>query len=78
MIVVVLLATPVVAHADAFGFKVAKGFEKCMQLDHLVESVKTDKGLEHRVRTPDEISATAARISTRSASAAARLSDGMY
>jgi hypothetical protein len=55
MIAVVLLATPVVAHADAFGFKDAKGFEKCMQLDHLVESVKTDKGFEHRALTPDEI-----------------------
>jgi hypothetical protein len=55
MIAVVLLATPAAAYADAFGFKDAKGFETCMRLDHLVESVRTGKGFEHRVLAPDEI-----------------------
>jgi hypothetical protein len=55
MLTVVLLATPAVAYADAFGFKDAKGFEQCMQLDHLVESVRTDGGYEHRVLSPEEI-----------------------
>ena len=55
LIALALLAIPAVARADAFAFKDADGFEKCMQLDHLVESVKTDKGYEHRFLTQAEI-----------------------
>lgn len=54
---VVALASLVAAsaHADAFVFKDAAGFEKCMQLDHLIEHVKTADGGQTRVLGPDEI-----------------------
>jgi len=54
---VVLLASLVTAnaYADAFAFKDAAGFEKCMQLDHLIEHVKTADGGQARVLGPDEI-----------------------
>ena len=54
-VIVVLLLAARVAHGDAFGFKDADGFEKCMRLDHVIESVKTDKGYETRVLTQEEI-----------------------
>jgi len=40
----VLLGTSGVARADVFAFKDLDGFERCMQLDHLVEKVNTDNG----------------------------------
>src|SRR5262245_21903960 len=43
------------AHADVFGVKDLDGFEKCMQLDHLIETVKTDSGAQHRILGPEEI-----------------------
>jgi hypothetical protein len=54
---VVALASLVAAdaYADAFAFKDAAGFEKCMQLDHLIEHVKTADGAQTRVLGPDEI-----------------------
>jgi len=54
---VVVLASLVAgdAYADAFAFKDAAGFEKCMQLDHLIEQVRTADGGQTRVLGPDEI-----------------------
>jgi hypothetical protein len=54
---VIILASLVAAnaHADAFAFKDAAGFEKCMQLDHLIEHIKTADGGQARVLGPDEI-----------------------
>ncbi len=43
------------ARADAFGFKNHDGFEKCMQLDHLIETEHTTTGSETRVLAPEEI-----------------------
>jgi hypothetical protein len=43
------------AQADVFEFKDHDGFEKCMQLDHLVEKVKTAKGSQSRMLEPVEI-----------------------
>lgn len=43
------------AHADVFAFKDLEGFEKCMSLDHLVESTRTDGGEQHRWLEPGEI-----------------------
>jgi hypothetical protein len=43
------------ARADVFAFKDLEGFEKCMQLDHLVESTKTADGEQHRMLDPEEI-----------------------
>jgi len=43
------------ARADVFGFKDAAGFEKCMQLDHLVEQVRTGDGAQTRILGPKEI-----------------------
>ncbi|NVB84618.1 MAG: hypothetical protein HOV81_39960 [Kofleriaceae bacterium] len=54
-VVVATLALPAPAYAGAFDFKDAAGFEKCMQLDHLVETTRTGAGAEHRVLGPDEI-----------------------
>lgn len=50
-----LLSLPSLAHADVFGFKDLAGFEKCMQTDHLVEEVKTDKGSQTRLLGEVEI-----------------------
>jgi hypothetical protein len=41
------------ARADVFAF--LDGFEKCLTLDHLVETTKTDTGAQQRVLGPDEI-----------------------
>jgi hypothetical protein len=43
------------AHADVFEFKDVDGFEKCLKLDSLVETVKTDKGAQTRVLNAIEI-----------------------
>src|SRR5213078_2580541 len=55
LIVVALLGLSRVAHADVFAFKDLDGFERCMQLDHLVEKVNTDKGSQTRLLSPLEI-----------------------
>ncbi len=44
-----------VAHADVFAFKDVAGYEKCMTLDHLVETVGTDSGAQTRFLGRDEI-----------------------
>nr|HEX4316032.1 hypothetical protein [Kofleriaceae bacterium] len=66
---VALAAAAGPAHADAFGFTDHAGFVACMQLDHLVESVKLGDRVETRVLGPDEIQprcvATAAALVTR-------------
>ena len=54
-VVVIGVAAPARARADVFVFKDLDGFEKCMQLDHLVETVKTDKGEQTRLLRPAEI-----------------------
>lgn len=51
----IVAASTGVARADVFAFKDLDGFEKCMELDHLIESVKTDSGAQHRVLGPEEI-----------------------
>ena len=55
LVVVLLVGSLGVARADVFAFKDLEGFEKCMQLDHLVETVKTDKGSQTRLLGPGEI-----------------------
>ena len=50
-----LLALPSAARADVFAFKDLEGFEKCLQTDHLVEEVKTDKGSQTRLLGEVEI-----------------------
>jgi hypothetical protein len=50
-----LTATFTSAHADVFGFKDLEGYEKCLQTDHVVETVKTDKGEQSRLLSPLEI-----------------------
>src|SRR5262245_16893047 len=55
IVVAMLLAASSVARADVFAFKDLDGFEKCMQLDHLIEKVSTDKGSQTRVLGPPEI-----------------------
>jgi hypothetical protein len=50
-----LLATVRVARADVFAFKDLEGFEKCMQLDHLIEKVDTADGSQTRLLDPAEI-----------------------
>jgi hypothetical protein len=48
-------AAPARAWADAFAFKDVGGFERCMRLDHLVETVHTDDGAQTRWLDPGEI-----------------------
>jgi hypothetical protein len=43
------------AYADVFAFQDAAGFEKCMQLDHLIEHVRTADGGQTRVLGPEDI-----------------------
>jgi hypothetical protein len=43
------------ARADVFGFKDLEGYERCLQTDHLVETVKTDKGEQSRFLSQVEI-----------------------
>jgi hypothetical protein len=51
---VVLLGT-LSARADVFAFKDVEGYEKCLQLDHLIEKVTTPTGAQTRVLGPAEI-----------------------
>jgi hypothetical protein len=46
-----------VAHADVFAFKDLAGYEKCMSLDHLVETVTTDTGAQTRFLSHEEVQA---------------------
>ncbi len=55
VIALVLAATAVEARAGVFDFKDADGFTRCMQLEELVETVKTPSGYEHRYLDQDEI-----------------------
>src|SRR5712691_5905463 len=55
LVLVALLVTSGVARADVFAFKDLDGFEKCMQLDHLVEKVTTKEGEQARFLTQVEI-----------------------
>ena len=50
-----LVAAPSRAHADVFVFKDLAGFEKCMSLNHLAETEKTDKGEQTRWLSQSEI-----------------------
>lgn len=50
-----LMGTFTTAHADVFAFKDLEGYEKCLQTDHVVETVKTDKGEQSRLLSPVEI-----------------------
>jgi len=55
-LVLLLLTAPLAsAHADVFAFKDLEGYEKCLQTDHVVETVKTDKGEQSRLLSPVEI-----------------------
>jgi hypothetical protein len=55
LIVLVVAGTAATAHADVFGFKDLEGYERCLQTDHLVETVKTDKGEQSRLLSQGEI-----------------------
>ncbi|HEX3763814.1 MAG TPA: hypothetical protein VHW23_34195 [Kofleriaceae bacterium] len=55
LILAILGASATRARADAFAFKDVEGFERCMQLDHLVETVHTDQGAQTRLLSPFEI-----------------------
>lgn len=55
LILLVLAGSAATAHADVFGFKDLDGYERCLQTDHLVESVKTDKGEQSRLLSQAEI-----------------------
>jgi hypothetical protein len=52
---IVIVAVARAAHADVFAFKDLAGFEACMTLDHLVETVGTDAGAQTRLLGRDEI-----------------------
>jgi len=52
---VLLLGVAREARADAFAFKDLDGYEQCMALDHLVETVNTDKGSQTRLLSSLEI-----------------------
>lgn len=55
LVLVALLGMSGVARADVFAFKDLDGFEKCMQLDHLLEKVNTKDGSQARLLSPLEI-----------------------
>ncbi|HWU91510.1 MAG TPA: hypothetical protein VN253_29785 [Kofleriaceae bacterium] len=55
LILLIVAGTATSAHADVFGFKDLDGYERCLQTDHLVETVKTDKGEQSRLLGPLEI-----------------------
>jgi len=64
-----LVATVGGAHADVFAFKDLEGFEKCMQLDHLVEKVNTADGSQTRLLDPSEIQPRCIEAAVKLASA---------
>lgn len=55
LVLLMLVGMLAPASADVFVFKDLDGFEKCMQLDHLVEKVATDTGEQARMLSPEEI-----------------------
>ncbi len=55
LLIVMVVVGTATARADAFAFKDIEGFEKCLQLDHLVESVTTPDGVQSRFLAPLEI-----------------------
>ena len=55
LVLVALLASAGVARGDVFAFKDLEGFERCMQLDHLIEKVDTADGAQARLLEPREI-----------------------
>lgn len=55
VVLAVLVGGAATASADIFVFKDLPGYEKCLQTDHLVETVKTDKGAQTRLLSQDEI-----------------------
>jgi hypothetical protein len=55
LVFVVLSGAYEVARADVFAFKDLAGYEKCMTLDRLVETITTDKGTQTRLLTQAEI-----------------------
>jgi hypothetical protein len=56
-ILLFLAASSAVARADVFAFKDLAGFETCLTLDHLVETVTTDKGQQTRFLDQREVQA---------------------
>jgi hypothetical protein len=56
-ITVALAVTGGVAHADVFAFNDVDGFEKCMRVDFLVETVHTKDGDQSRAVDQNEIQA---------------------
>ncbi len=55
LVLLIIAGTAASASADVFGFKDLDGYERCLQTDHLVETVKTDKGEQSRILGPGEI-----------------------
>ena len=51
----VVMLVSATAQADVFAFKDLAGYEKCMTLDHLVETVTTDTGAQTRLLSQEEI-----------------------
>ncbi len=60
-----IVLAPLTARADAFVFSDLDGFEKCMQLDHLVETVKTAGGEQTRLLRQPEIQARCATAAVK-------------
>ena len=54
-IAIAVLAVPSLARANVFDFKDLDGYKKCLRLDHLVETVNTADGAQHRLLSPGEI-----------------------
>jgi hypothetical protein len=55
LVLVIVAASAAEARADVFAFKDLEGFERCMRLDHLVETTRTADGEQHRMLDQDEI-----------------------
>jgi len=55
LVVIAVFGMTAVARGDVFAFKDLEGFERCLQLDHLVEKVDTAGGSQTRLLGPAEI-----------------------
>jgi hypothetical protein len=55
LVVAGLVGATTGARADVFAFKDLDGFTRCMQLDHLVETLNTPNGAQHRLLEQSEI-----------------------
>lgn len=55
LVVTLIALASGVARADVFAFKNVAGYEKCMALDHLVETVMTDTGAQTRFLSHEEV-----------------------